>query len=141
VRVQYSDDDFIHSQRAANIDRARELAETWKQGAVGKGFRRCDYVSDATLTRREAEVLRRYALGQADKTIAAKLGISASTVEAHKANAMRKLGLVDRESVVAFAVEQGWFRNAESNDARKRLNLTDAKRRRDDRRDARRRDR
>lgn len=58
---------------------------------------------------RETEVLRRMALGHSNKEIAAALDIAVKTVEVHKANAMRKLGLRGRIDVVRFAVLQGWL--------------------------------
>jgi DNA-binding NarL/FixJ family response regulator len=65
------------------------------------------------VTQREAEVLRRMALGHSNKDIAAALNISVKTVEAHKAHAMRKLGLVERADVVRFAVIHGWLHGGE----------------------------
>jgi two-component system response regulator NreC len=58
---------------------------------------------------RERMVLRRMAVGYSNKEIAFDLGISVKTVEAHKANAMRKLGLRGRIDVVRYAVLQGWL--------------------------------
>jgi two-component system response regulator NreC len=63
----------------------------------------------ARLSQREIEVLRRAAEGHANKDIAAALVISVKTVEAHKANAMRKLRLTDRSDVVKYALMQGWL--------------------------------
>lgn len=65
------------------------------------------------ITRREQDVLRRMALGHANKDIAQALHISVRTVEAHKANAMRKLGLAERTDVVRLAVTQGWMSDAD----------------------------
>jgi DNA-binding NarL/FixJ family response regulator len=64
------------------------------------------------LTEREAEVLRLIAKGYGNKEIAAQLSLSAKTVEAHKANAMRKLELSGRIDIVKYAVLQGWLDNA-----------------------------
>jgi DNA-binding NarL/FixJ family response regulator len=64
------------------------------------------------ISEREAEVLRRMALGHSNKDIAAALGLSVKTVEVHKANAMRKLGLRGRIDVVRYAVLQGWLQDA-----------------------------
>ncbi len=61
------------------------------------------------LSAREMEVLRRTGAGHTNKDIGSELGISVKTVEAHKANAMRKLRLTDRAAVVRFAVMQGWL--------------------------------
>jgi DNA-binding NarL/FixJ family response regulator len=60
-------------------------------------------------TEREIEVLRLIALGHSNKDIAAALAISVKTVEVHKANAMRKLGLRGRTDVVRYAVMNGWL--------------------------------
>lgn len=62
-----------------------------------------------TITTREGDVLRRTALGHANKDIANALNISVRTVEAHKANAMRKLGLIDRADMIRFAITKGWL--------------------------------
>lgn len=61
---------------------------------------------------REVEVLRLIAAGHSNKEIAAHLSLSVKTVEAHKANAMRKLGLTGRIDIVKYAVLQGWLSNA-----------------------------
>ena len=63
------------------------------------------------ITEREAEVLRLMALGHSNKEIAAQLDISVKTVEVHKANAMRKLGLRGRIDIVRYAVLQGWLQD------------------------------
>lgn len=67
--------------------------------------------SAATLTDREAHVLRLIASGYGNKEIAAQLALSPKTVEAHKANAMRKLELTGRIDIVKYAVLQGWLDN------------------------------
>jgi DNA-binding NarL/FixJ family response regulator len=63
----------------------------------------------APVTARELEVLRLTALGHANKEIAALLDISVKTVEVHKTNAMRKLGLTGRVDVIRYGVLQGWL--------------------------------
>jgi DNA-binding NarL/FixJ family response regulator len=62
-----------------------------------------------TLTDREADVLRLIACGYSNKEIAGELSLSVKTIEAHKANAMRKLGLSGRIAIVKYAVLQGWL--------------------------------
>ena len=64
-------------------------------------------------TERESEVLRLMALGHTNKDIATALGVSVKTVEVHKANAMRKLGLSGRTDVVRYALLQGWLGDPE----------------------------
>jgi DNA-binding NarL/FixJ family response regulator len=63
------------------------------------------------LTDREADVLRQIAAGYSNKEIAARLALSVKTVEAHKANAMRKLDLRGRIDIVKYAILQGWLHN------------------------------
>jgi DNA-binding NarL/FixJ family response regulator len=64
---------------------------------------------DVTITGRESEVLRLVAVGHSNKDIADRLKISIKTVELHKANAMRKLGLTGRVDVIRYGVLQGWL--------------------------------
>jgi DNA-binding NarL/FixJ family response regulator len=66
----------------------------------------------AALSQREAEVLRLIASGYSNKEIAGRLSLSVKTVEAHKANAMRKLGLNGRIDIVKYALLQGWLTNS-----------------------------
>ncbi len=63
----------------------------------------------AFLTAREAEVLRLIALGYINKEVAAQLNLSVKTVEAHKANGMRKMGMKSRVDIVSYAMLQGWL--------------------------------
>jgi DNA-binding NarL/FixJ family response regulator len=64
------------------------------------------------LSPRELEVLRLLARGYANREIAAELGISVKTVDAHKANGMGKLGMSSRIELVRFAILQGWLRES-----------------------------
>jgi DNA-binding CsgD family transcriptional regulator len=61
------------------------------------------------LSEREATVLLMITWGYTNKEIGSRLGISAKTVEAHKANGMRKLHVRGRSSLVRLAVEWGWL--------------------------------
>ena len=63
------------------------------------------------LTEREQAVLRRAALGHSNKEIATALGIALKTVEVHKANAMRKLELRNRNEMVRWAALHGWLQD------------------------------
>jgi DNA-binding NarL/FixJ family response regulator len=67
--------------------------------------------ASASLSDRESDVLRLIASGYSNKEIAARLNLSVKTVEAHKANAMRKLDLNGRIDIVKYAVLQGWLQN------------------------------
>ena len=68
-------------------------------------------VAEVNLSDREAEVLRHIALGYSNKEIAARLSLSVKTVEAHKANAMRKLEMNSRIDIVRYAMLQGWLQD------------------------------
>ena len=60
-----------------------------------------------TLTQREREVLHPAAEGQTSAQIGARLNISPRTVEVHRANLMRKLGLRGQSNLVRYAVGRG----------------------------------
>ena len=59
------------------------------------------------LTAREREILVHIAQGKTNKEIAAELGISARTVEAHRDSLMRKLGIRTVAGLTRLALEQG----------------------------------
>jgi two-component system, NarL family, response regulator NreC len=63
------------------------------------------------LSAREEEVLRLVAWGFLSKEIAARLQISIKTVDAHKTNAMVKLGMKSRIDIVRYALLQGWLQD------------------------------
>jgi len=79
-------------------------------GFLGKDGRKTAKAGVA-ISEREAEVLRLIASGYSNKEIAGRLSLSVKTVEAHKANAMRKLGLNGRIDIVRYALLQGWLQN------------------------------
>ena len=66
------------------------------------------------LSPRETTVLHLIAWGYTNKEIANHLGLSVKTVEAHKANGMRKLNLGGRSELVRNAVDWGWLSKAEA---------------------------
>lgn len=61
------------------------------------------------LTPREADVLRRFALGYTTKEIAAQIGVTSKSVDTYKVRATEKLQLSSRAKVVQFGMLQGWF--------------------------------
>ena len=60
-----------------------------------------------TLSQREREVLKLIAEGYKNKEIADDLCISIKTVEKHRSNLMKKLGLHNAAALTAFAIEKG----------------------------------
>ena len=65
-----------------------------------------------TLSDRETEVLRLVAQGHSNKEIASQLELSNKTIEVHKANAMRKLGLRGRIELLQYALHVGWLQDS-----------------------------
>jgi len=65
--------------------------------------------SGKKLTVRESEILRHVALGYSNNEIAEKMYISIKTVEAHKANALKKLDMKSRKDIIRYAILQGWM--------------------------------
>ncbi|HEY3662928.1 MAG TPA: MEDS domain-containing protein [Chthoniobacterales bacterium] len=79
----------------ADLAGARREAEQTHRADLGK------------LTGRQREILERIAEGQNTKQIAADLGISGKTVEAHRLQTMRRLGIHDVPGLVRFAIRAG----------------------------------
>ncbi len=78
-------------------------------GYVGKSVD-IGTIPEVGLTEREEEVLKKVAWGYSNKEIAAQLDISIKTVEAHKANSMKKLNMRGRTDIVRYALFQGWLK-------------------------------
>jgi len=64
-------------------------------------------ISYDTLSDREREILKLIAEGRTNKEIAELLFLSVKTVQAHRANLMRKLGMHDRTELVKYAIRKG----------------------------------
>ncbi len=58
------------------------------------------------LTPRERDVLQRIATGKSNKHIARELDLSVRTVETHRLNIKRKLGIEGQADLIRFALEQ-----------------------------------
>ena len=71
-------------------------------------------VPRADLSEREEEILRLIAWGHSNKEIAHRLDLSVKTIEAHKANAMQKLGMSGRIDIVRYAVLRGWLQDSDA---------------------------
>jgi len=106
--------------KEANVD---ELIRAVKQVIAGRRYL-CqslselviDYISSGEgkaedpyelLTPREREILYLVAQGMTNSEIASKLYISRRTVETHRANLMRKLGLKNQAELIRFAIRRG----------------------------------
>ena len=62
---------------------------------------------DEPLTNREQEVLKLIAEAHTNKEIAETLHLAEKTVESHRANILRKLGMRDRVELVRYAIKRG----------------------------------
>ena len=61
------------------------------------------------LTARERDVLMLVSWGFTNQQIAGRLAVSTKTIETHRYNGMRKLGLADRAALVKHAVVARWL--------------------------------
>lgn len=79
-----------------------QAVDAYAQRAEGKTFD-----PHETLTMREREILHLTAEGNSGMEISARLHISPRTVESHRANLMRKLGVRNQRELVRYAVQRG----------------------------------
>jgi DNA-binding NarL/FixJ family response regulator len=59
------------------------------------------------LSARETEITKLLAQGHSNKDVARQLGISVKTVDTHRTNLMRKLGLHSITELVRYAIRHG----------------------------------
>ncbi len=85
------------------------LAVAAGREAISKAVRKAlEQAQDAkSLTTRELQVLQAIARGQTNQTASQALGISAKTIETHRANLMRKLGVRSTASLLVRAMRDG----------------------------------
>jgi DNA-binding NarL/FixJ family response regulator len=92
--------------------RAVHRGEAFLTNAVERSLVR-DWMSDGSegpeepLTPREQEVLKLIAEAYTNKEIASTLHLAEKTVESHRANLLRKLGMRDRVELVRYAIKRG----------------------------------
>ena len=99
---------------AARQTSASELLDMVRRTAAASGILQsaiAEWPADTTLPRnrsltaRELEVLKLLAEGRTVRNAAAVLGVSVKTVEAHKFNLMRKLGIHNKAELVMWAIQ------------------------------------
>jgi DNA-binding NarL/FixJ family response regulator len=101
----------------ASAIREAHLGRTFFSPTVGRRFHDRDRQTPdrggrlrrkvSRLSSREMEVLQLIAEGQANKQVAAELGISIKTVEKHRQNLMRKLNIHDAAGLTRYAIAAG----------------------------------
>jgi DNA-binding NarL/FixJ family response regulator len=92
----------------------KELVETIRSVHGGRkrippeiAVEMAEHHMDDVLTKREIEVLKQVAEGNANKLIAVRLEISEETVKAHMKNILSKLNANDRTHAVTIALKRG----------------------------------
>jgi two-component system response regulator NreC len=113
VLKQSAPTDLLHAIRTVASGNAY-LDPSLTRKVMGGYVSRAESVRGETkgdLTDREEEVLRLISFGYSNKEIATRLELSVKTVEAHKANAMRKLGISSRIDIVRYAILQNWLQD------------------------------
>lgn len=132
--TRYADDRYLHQLLKAGVNgyvlkqsASDELVRAIRAVAAGKSYldpammeRIVGSVvgkrpvrgvpAEKNLSHREEEVLRLSAWGYLNKEIAGHLQISIKTAEAHKANAMAKMGMKSRIDIVRYALLQEWLK-------------------------------
>jgi len=104
----------LKKQAAADLVRAiREVSgggvylSPGISAAVVDAIRSPRSVAEEPLTAREREVLQLIAEGKTTKEIAALLGVSVKTADAHRTRLMQKLDIHDIASLTRYAIRQG----------------------------------
>ena len=111
-------DDEESGREVARQTSARELVEMVRnaavlgdaeQGEMPRLGRSSETVAPRkqVLTTREREVLKLLVEGRTVRSAASVLGLSAKTVDAHKFNLMRKLGVHNKVDLVMWAIQMG----------------------------------
>jgi DNA-binding CsgD family transcriptional regulator len=105
---------FVRAEAAGEGGRQRLLLTLWPDRRRGSAERRRGAASDraqgtdeSPLSPRETEVLRLLSRGQRVEEVAARLGISATTVRNHAQRLLGKLGARSRAEAVTLALRRG----------------------------------
>jgi DNA-binding NarL/FixJ family response regulator len=89
-------------------DSCRSNRPNSQEASSGYGPRPTETLTsiEGVLTGREREVLKLLAEGKTVRTAAAVLGLSSKTVDSHKFNLMRKLGIHNKAHLVMWAIQK-----------------------------------
>jgi DNA-binding NarL/FixJ family response regulator len=105
VLKRQADADLLDAIRA--VDRGEPFLTPDAQRALIKDVLARGSERSDDLTPREEEVVKLVAEAHTNREIAELLHLSEKTVENHRANAMRKLGMRDRVELVRYAIRRG----------------------------------
>ena len=100
-----ADVDLLQAVRA--VERGEPFLTPEAQQALIKDVLERGSTGEEELTPREEEVVKLVAEANTTREIAGILHLSEKTVENHRANAMRKLGMRDRVELVRYAIRRG----------------------------------
>jgi DNA-binding NarL/FixJ family response regulator len=106
VLKQKADQDLVDAVRA--VGRGESFLTNSALGSLVR-----EWMADASsgprepLSPREQEVLKLIAEAHTNREISDLLGLSAKTVESHRASILRKLGMRDRVELVRYAIRRG----------------------------------
>jgi two-component system, NarL family, response regulator NreC len=95
----------IHSIAAGQKYFSTPVASKLVSGYLGI-LNEAEAGSNSKITQREKQVLKLVASAYSNKSIATTLGLSIKTVEKHRSNLMRKLGLHSTAAVTLYAIRQ-----------------------------------
>lgn len=98
---------YIAPDIAAGLERSAPSTRSTAPGARSRATGARSGELFASLTSREREIFRLFVAGGVTKQIAGRLFISVKTVETHRANVNRKLGLRTLADLIRFAAAQG----------------------------------
>ena len=101
-----ADQDLVSAIRAVRAGDA--FLTNVAERSIIRGWKHDGYSGPATaLTPREEEVVKLIAEAHTNAQIAELLHLSEKTVESHRANVLRKLGMRDRVQLVRYAIRRG----------------------------------
>jgi len=96
-----------HTSASELVDMVRRTAADRRSVCRGVGdWLGEKYARNRVLTAREREVLKLLAEGKTVRSTASVLGLSMKTVDAHKFNLMRKLGIHNKAELVMWAIRK-----------------------------------
>jgi len=105
VLKSQADSELVDALKA--VERGEPFLTPEAQRALIKDVLGQGSVRDEELTPREQEVVKLVAEAHTNKQIAEILHLAEKTVENHRSNAMRKLGMRDRVELVRYAIRRG----------------------------------
>lgn len=85
----------------------RYLSSAIVQPVIEQAMAKVNAHHEHSLTQRQLEILRLITRGESTRSIANGLGLSIKTIEAHRAQIMKRLQIHDVPSLVLYAVREG----------------------------------